>query len=262
LRGLRLLLAICPLLLAASAIAQVPDAPADGAPADAEFERALEAVKKDPNLSAERTVRTLDWNAKPDEKPRTDSKWPAWLSWIGDLFMWIAQVSRFLVWAVIALLIALLATFIIRIFLSNRDGFGRGTRFVAPTHVQDLDIRPESLPPDVGAAARELWDRGERRAALALLYRGLLSRLAHVHEVPIRDSSTEGDCLVLAARKLDAARVDYATRLIRTWQRAIYGGIAVETADVHALCAGFSRHLDAPEPAADPRGAHPAGAAG
>ena len=72
--------------------------------------------------------------------------------------------------------------------------------FVAPTHVRDLDIRPESLPDDIGAAARALWDRGEHRAALALLYRGLLSRLAHVHRLPIRDSSTEGDCLALAAR--------------------------------------------------------------
>ena len=55
-----------------------------------------------------------------------------------------------------------------------------------------------------GCAA--LWDRGDHRAALALLYRGLLSRLVHVHRVPIRDSSTEGDCLALAARCLTPRR--------------------------------------------------------
>src|SRR4029079_6929748 len=74
--------------------------------------------------------------------------------------------------------------------------------FVAPTHVRDLDIRPESPTDDIGAAARQLWDRGEQRAALALLYRGMLSRLAHVHRVPIRDSSTEGDCVELASAQL------------------------------------------------------------
>jgi hypothetical protein len=232
-------------------------------PSDAEVERAVAAVKKDPNLSAERTVRTLDWNAEPKKKKkRNNNGWPDWLDWVGDLFMWIAQLSRVLVWVVIAILIGLLVTFIVRIFASSRDGLRRGTRFVAPTHVQDLDIRPESLPPDIGAAARALWDRGEHRAALALLYRGLLSRLAHVYEVPIRDSSTEGDCLVLAARKLDPARTAYATRLIRTWQRAIYGGIQVETADVHALCAGFAQHLDATDNAADVLSARPAGASG
>ena len=57
---------------------------------------------------------------------------------------------------------------------------------------------------DIGAAARVLWDRGDHRAALALLYRGMLSRLAHVHRIPIRDSSTEGDCLALAASHLTA----------------------------------------------------------
>ena len=74
----------------------------------------------------------------------------------------------------------------------------------------------------------------------------LLSRLAHVHEVPIKDSSTEGDCLALAARKLDAARVEYATQLVRTWQRATYGGLTIDSATVHGLCAGFSRYLDMP----------------
>lgn len=271
LRRLRVLLALGPLLLATPTLAEAPEfaetlelaeapaGPAANLPADAEVQRALEAVKQDPNLSARRTVRTLDWDPKPDPDQKRDV--PAWLRWIGDLFLWIAQISRFLVWVVIAILIALLATFIYRIFAGSRDGFGRGTRFVAPTHVQDLDIRPESLPPDIGAAARGLWDRGEQRAALALLYRGLLSRLAHVHEVPIRDSSTEGDCLVLAARKLDAARVAYATRLVRTWQRAIYGGIPPDTAEVHALCAGFAQHLDATETSAD-SGSQPAEVAG
>ena len=117
--------------------------------------------------------------------------------------------------------------------------------FVAPTHVQDLDIRPESLPPDIGGAARRLWDRGEHRGALALLYRGLLSRLAHVHRLPVRDSSTEGDCLALSAR-MEAAGRDYAARLIVLWQAAVYGHLDVDTTAVHALCDGFAPALDAP----------------
>lgn len=261
-RGVPALLAFGALWLAAPASAQESAPPPAVKIPDAEVERAVEDVRKDPNLSSQRTVRTLDWDWKPEEdKERKKSDLPAWLKWIGDLFLWIAQGSRFLMWIVIAILVGLLAMFLVRVFASGRDGFGRGTRFIAPTHVQDLDIRPESLPPDIGAAARRLWDGGEHRAALALLYRGMLSRLAHVHEVPIRDSSTEGDCLVLAARKLDAARVAYATRLVRTWQRAIYGGITVESADVYALCAGFSEHLDSAGAAATP-GSQPAEAAG
>jgi hypothetical protein len=153
------------------------------------------------------------------------------------------------VWVLIAGLIAMLAMFIYRIVRDVRID-KMGTKFVAPTHVQDLDIRPESLPDDIGAAARALWDRGEQRAALALLYRGLLSRLAHVYEVPIRDSSTEGDCLQIAARTLEAPRLEFATRLVRTWQRAIYGGLSVDTEVAHELCANFDTYLERP---ADPQ---------
>ena len=121
--------------------------------------------------------------------------------------------------------------------------------FVAPSHVSDLDIRPESLPADIGAAARALWDRNERRAALALLYRGLLSRLVHVHRLPIRDSSTEGDCRLRLPKHIFRARAaSYTSRLVRVWQRAVYGREDIQTAAVHDLCDGFSATLDARHP--------------
>src|SRR5262249_10543529 len=119
----------------------------------------------------------------------------------------------------------------------------------APTHVRDLDIRPESLPDDVGAASRALWDRGEHRPALALLYRGCLSRLAHVHEVPIRDSTTEGECVVLAAGHLSPGAAAYVAQLVRIWQRAVYRGEEPSAEVMYSLCDGFGGALD-PEPAA------------
>lgn len=234
--------------LVAAALLAFSSAPAwSQTPTDEEVAAALERVKADPDLGSEKTITTLEWRDSSEPRKRRNTRWPEWLSWIGDLMGWIGSTSRVLVWVVLIALGAWLVTFIVRVFLNNRSGL-LGAKFVAPTHVQDLDIRPESLPPDIGAAARALWDAGEQRAALALLYRGLLSRLAHVFEVPIKDSSTEGDCLALAARKLDAARVDYATQLVRTWQRAIYGGLTIDTATIHALCAGFAQHLDLQPP--------------
>ncbi len=212
----------------------------------AEIDHAIDVVKKDPNLASKETVRTLRWDTPEKKKQRKQTKWPEWLNWIGDLFGWIGETSRMLMWVVIGVLAALLAWFIVKIFAGQRLT-SSARRFIPPTHVQDLDIRPESLPSDIGAAARALWDGGDHRAALALLYRGLLSRLAHGYEVPIKDSSTEGDCLTLAARKLDAGSLDYATRLVRTWQRAIYGGLSIEDSVVHELCAQFDVHLAQPQ---------------
>ena len=207
-------------------------------PAESDIRAAVERVKADPNLSQERKTRTLRW--KNDDEPRERSSFGRW---IANFFVWLGQLSRVLVWVVGGLLAIALGIALYRMF---RHIEAREIKkiHVVPTHVRDLDIRPESLPDDIGAAAAELWQRGEHRAALALLYRGLLSRLVHTHQVPIRDSTTEGDCIALAAKYLQPERKDYVTRLIRTWQRATYGGRDAPTDEVQALCNDFARALE------------------
>jgi Domain of unknown function (DUF4129) len=227
--------------------------PSGGAvPTEQQMTKVVAAIKADPNFATERKVNTLHWTSDTNRSERGRSRFAAWLAWLGALFGFIAQSARVLMWVAIALAVGLVVLYIVRL-LRRMDGMpGRVAKFVAPSHVQDLDIRPESLPPDIGAAVRALWDRGEHRAALALLYRGLLSRLVHVYEVPIRDSSTEGDCLTLAARHVDEERSRYASRLVRVWQRAVYGGESVETETVYSLCDGFGPTLDrAPDSAPD-----------
>jgi hypothetical protein len=213
-------------------------------PGPAEIARAIEIVKADPNLATERTIKTLRWKQSTvDKRSRT----PAWLTWIAGLFLWLDQSARLLVWVAAVALAALLVVYIVRTM--RRHGvLRREEPFVAPTHVQDLDIRPESLPEDIGIAARILWDRGEHRGALALLYRGMLSRLAHVHRIPIRDSSTEGDCLALAASHLAEGGREYASRLVPVWQRFVYGGQDTQAATVYVLCDDFASALDPASP--------------
>jgi hypothetical protein len=210
-------------------------------PTDVEIARALDQVKADPNLATERTIRTLHW--KGSQVPDRRTRLPAWLLWLGEFFRWVNQSARVLMWIVLIGLGAWLVVYLVRLFGGQRMLGGSGG-FVPPTHVRDLDIRPETLPAEIGAAARALWDRGEHRAALALLYRGMLSRLAHVHRVPIRDSSTEGDCLSMAARHLSQQKRDYTIVLVRAWQRFVYGAEDVETSTVHALCHDFASALD------------------
>jgi hypothetical protein len=70
----------------------------------------------------------------------------------------------------------------------------------------------------------------------------MLSRLAHVHRLQIRDSSTEGDCVALAVAQLPD-RSDYVGSLVRSWQRLGYGHETVETAVVYSLCDEFDAAL-------------------
>jgi hypothetical protein len=202
-----------------------------------EITRAVETVRKDPNLGGVRMIKLPRWR-EPQEPSRAASP-----EWLRGLLAWIMQSSRMAVFVALTVLAAWLAIYVLRAVRSRRatpaaDGF------VAPTHVRDLDIRPESLPANIGRAARALWDAGDHRAALSLLYRGLLSRLTHVHRVPITDSSTEGDCLQLMAGVVTPATGQYSTRLIGAWRDLVYGGSAQPDDAMHALCNEFAGALD------------------
>jgi hypothetical protein len=209
---------------------------------DAEIARALDVVKSDPLITPDRTFKTLKWR---DAQPSQRSSTPAWMTWIAGLFTWLGQSARYLVWAAAAVLVFLVVRYVVAAVRPHVTLAG-DQPLAIPTYVRDLDIRPESLPDDIGAAARALWDDGQPRAALALLYRGLLSRLAHVDSLPIRDSTTEGDCLALTAAHLTPTRRDYASRLIRVWQRAVYGREAIEGVMVHDLCDRFDAAMNLP----------------
>jgi Domain of unknown function (DUF4129) len=221
-------------------------------PTEQQISKAASAVEADPNFATDRKVSTLHWRFDTDRPEHSRSRIAEWLAWLAALFGFIAQSARVLMWVAIAIAAGLIVLYILRLIRRMEGMPGRAAKFVPPSHVQELDIRPESLPPDIGSAVRAFWDRGEHRAALALLYRGLLSRLVHVYEVPIRDSSTEGDCLALAARHMDEERARYASRLVRVWQRAVYGGESVEAEVVYSLCGEFRPTLDrAPQAAPD-----------
>jgi len=218
----------------------------DAVPTTTEVRAAIAKLQSDPNLAPERKTRTLKW--KNTERPQ---KPPTIAEWVADLFKWIGNTARIVVWGIIAILVAMFAVVVLR-QLRQMELRKAERRSDAPTHVRDLDIRPESLPDDIGAAALALWERGEQRAALSLLYRGLLSRLVHAYQVPIKQSSTEGDCLVLAENQLQRDTADYVNRLIRVWQRTVYGGKEAQSAEVRELCARFSVALPVVAVAGEP----------
>lgn len=225
----------------------VPPACAVAGPDEAEVSKALEQVKADPNLSPHHKTRTLKW---VDEQERRERNQSGLLTWIAGLFEGIAGASRIFFWALIIVALGLLGLFIMRLAQHFRYE-GRPRVANVPTHVRELDIRPESLPRDIGATALQLWERNDHRGALVLLYRGLLSRLVHGHAVPIRESSTEADCVTLAVPRLDAVAATYTAGLVRVWQHAIYGAREPAADEMRTLCTRFDGTFPAPAETAE-----------
>ncbi len=212
---------------------------ADAAPTPQQIRNATEAVYNDPHLHGLKADRVLRF--KNRDQPRAAAP-TSEMGWLRDLVRWFTEAGRWLVWLGLAALAALLIVYLRR-WIAVRGDAAAGRALVLPSHVRDLDIRPQSLPDDLPAAVRALWQRGESRAALSLLYRGALSRLVHDHAVPVRAASTEGECATLAARHLDAERGAFVGRLIGLWQVAVYGARLPDSGAVLAVCDEFNARL-------------------
>lgn len=234
------------ILIAASMVAfaggRVGAAPAaPGTPiVSAEIQAAAQKLAADPQLGHERKIRSLRWKQTQAPDPPKQNQPPAW---IVGLFEYLGQTGSALLWVAGAFAAAISGIWVYRTLKAR----GPAPKPIAPpavTRIGELDIRPESLPEDIGAAALALADDGKTRDALSLLYRGALSRAVHRFRVPIGDSHTEDEVLRAIGAALDASRVSYVSELIAVWRRAVYAGKPVSGEPIRRLCQGFAGALD------------------
>jgi len=231
------------LLCAAPARADEPAAasvPAAAAIPRAAADEAAAKLRQDPRLRG--TERDRELRFKRDDKPKTPGDIPGWVKWLRGFGEWLNDSGRFLMWAFGALVVALVLLRLRRLW-GERVDVRLSDALDLPTHVNQLDIRPQALPGDIGAAALALWRSGRAQEAMSLLYRGALSRLVHAHAVPIRSSSTEGDCLLLAQPRVPQPAYAYLARLVAAWRSTVYAGRRPADDEVAGLCQGFDSGL-------------------
>jgi hypothetical protein len=102
-----------------------------------------------------------------------------------------------------------------------------------PAALFGMELAPDKLPADVGAAAAALAREGKPREALSLLYRGALSELVHKRGVRLLTSHTEGDVLLLSGE------LPYLKELIAAWRLGAYARRMPEAAQVERLAADY-----------------------
>jgi hypothetical protein len=104
-----------------------------------------------------------------------------------------------------------------------------------PPALFGMDLAPETLPPDVAAAAAALAREGKLREALGLLYRGSLSFLVHRRGVRLLASHTEAEVLQLSGMEIHA----YLEKLIDAWRQCAYARRDPAVADIERLAQGY-----------------------
>lgn len=127
-------------------------------------------------------------------------------------------------------------------------GFFYSPRAKSAMEIGGLDIRPETLPENVTAAALQLWAEGKQRAAMALLYRATLSRLVDENGLILSTGATEGDCLRLAKRaqvnqQLSMERFNVTESTTGLWLNGAYADRWPQ--DIKNHCAQWCLHFDA-----------------
>jgi hypothetical protein len=208
-----------------------------------EIRAAAAKLRADPNLGGEKTLRTLRLNQSNDAKTAKAAQPPGWLT---RLFDFLAQSSSLLLWIAGAVCVAIAVVWGIRMLRERSPATAPREHAVESLH--GLDIRPESLPENIGAVALELLEAGREREALSLLYRGALSRAVHRHGIAIAASATEGEALRAVNATLDPPRAAYFADLVALWQRAVYAGESVSAKPIARLCRGFSESLEGAAP--------------
>jgi len=207
-----------------------------------QVQAAMDTVRADPLLPGKKQQKILRWKqdkTQASKRPDTTTHWWRWWHALGQR---LAESIRLLAWLILA---GLTAFVLVRLHAWLRL---RGERQAAnnttapPVHLDILDIRPDSLPADIGGQAAALWQRGEARAALSLLYRGALACLMQ-HGVPIRAACTETQCLHLAALHLSPAGLQFFTAVVQAWQGLAWGDQAPSESEMLALCSQFEQQL-------------------
>jgi hypothetical protein len=229
--------------LIASHEAAAQSAAPPGAPLSrVEISAAVEQLRKDPNLGGERKIRSLSWTGSQSTPDPVNVP-----KWLAGLFEFLGQSSSVLLWMAGAVGVGLAAIWLIRVMQARAPVIEEPAPATAARE-SELDIRPASLPPDIGAAALALLEAGRTRDALSLLYRGALSRAVHRFGAVIGESFTEGEALKAVNARLDPPRVAYFAQLVRFWQRAVYAGESAGYEPIAHLCVSFTPTLDADNP--------------
>ena len=122
-----------------------------------------------------------------------------------------------------------------------RDAFtgGRGgpkEARVTARVVMGMEVSPDSLPEDVPTTAWRWWNEGRRHEALALLYRGAISKVIEVGRVEIAESDTEGDCLRRVNQAGPVAHPGYFSGLTGSWIGLAYARTLPADVEVESLC--------------------------
>ena len=203
-------------------------------PLDTEARRTALEVLEHPDFG--QTVERLRWRIKSNEREAKATD----IDWLRDVGEFLAAALRVGFWLLMAVVALAVVWIVLKRFHLQQRAYVPNDK---PRTLFGLAIAPDSLPDDIGSAARSELAAGRQREAASLLYRGSLSYLVHQCAMQIGDGATEGEVRRLAAPLLSPRASDYFSRLIEVWVKIAYGHRHDVSDALHALCRDYDSHF-------------------
>jgi len=172
----------------------------------------------------------MRWQSRHPDEPQERKSDGSALWGIGYA---LARVAEVLLWVVAAGALGYALWFLVRM-LPRGDAVAPEP-YRPPPALFGMELAPETLPPDVAAAAAALAREGRLREALSLLYRGSLSTLVHERGVRLLPSHTEAEVLELSGQEVHS----YLENLIDAWRLCAYARRDPLPADIERLAKGY-----------------------
>jgi len=205
-----------------------------------DFERAVASAYRDPNLGSKKTIQTWQPRHRDGKAASPQDTMPVWMKGLANVIAFLAENG---LWILVGLLIAVLVRYHAHWLPWLSDRFIVERR-ADPVEIHDLAI-PDTLPDDLPAAIRALWQAGKPRAALALFYRAAVQRLTDALGAPLPPGATEAECLRQARRLDDRDYAGLFARIVRSWQAMAYAQRRPSDGELDTLLADWQRAPEA-----------------
>ncbi|WP_421555092.1 DUF4129 domain-containing protein [Pseudomonas kitaguniensis] len=229
-----LLVLVVGLLLIPASPPAMADSPSEQPPLSTQTaSQSIKHVLEQPPFKNPQTVtryRFGDEKTVTEKHTHGDGKLPAWLQALlnqlnSNTFKTLGQGLEILLWSLMIGGVALLLWRYrewLRTFVSRRPQRNPKIAKAVPAQMFGLALGTETLPEDIASAAEQLWPT-QPREALGLLYRGLLSRLLHDFNLPLKSADTEGQVLQRVHHLQQPQLLAFSDELTRHWQNLAYG---------------------------------------
>ncbi|MEO6148363.1 MAG: hypothetical protein ABIT70_15225 [Sulfuriferula sp.] len=209
-----------------------------------QLKQRIDAVLKQPEFATEKVEQNWKYIGKRAQQNKPHDA-PAWVKFLTRIAPVMARVFEGLLWLALGAVIVWLIVKRER-WLGWLGWFGHKPAAGDAPAVQalfGLDIQPQSLPENIAETAWNLWQGGQHRNALSLLYRGALAHWVTREKVVLGANATEGECIRLFRTGATQETGDYFSRLTYAWQSTAYAGRQPDTEEMQQLCRNWDTHF-------------------